>query len=691
MKKDIDKITIENDLNRWQKNNEHYLSAALNWLRLRLKYLAESIETQKEKGSSKREIVNTAEMAEAVSHLTAAETVEPTPALLILARRFGLSRFELEVLLLCAAMELDTRMPSLCARAQGDANRQYPTFALAMALFEQPAWDILSPERPLRYWRLIEVNSPGTQTLIGTPLRADERIVNYIKGLNYLDERLTPLLIPLDMPAQFREIPLPPSQHEVVMTIVQRLKSTLPRGVPPVIQLVGPDTVSKQLVARQAAYELGYYLNRLPVELLPGQPLDLEIFIRLWQRESFLLPFALYLDAHEIGGGEISNFTQPLYRFLARSQGIFFISTRELRSDLAFFTAAIDIKKPTIPEQQEVWRAALGEAAEPHSPALLAGQFNLNVVDIRQVVKHAAAEPGRSNGLIPHDRLWASCLANTGPKLDMLAQRLEPKATWDDIVLSQETIGLLRRIAHQVRQRVTVYDTWGFRKKMNRGLGINALFTGDSGTGKTMAAEVIANELHLHLYCIDLSSVVSKYIGETEKNLRRLFDAAEDGGAILFFDEADALFGKRSEVKDSHDRYANIEINYLLQRMETYNGLAILATNMRSALDEAFVRRLRFIVNFPFPGLNERKLILQKVFPPGVPRGDLDYDRLARLNLAGGSIHNIAINAAFMAAEAGEPVTMPMVLAAARSEFRKMERPIKETDFLWQKPGEVVS
>ena len=228
-------------------------------------------------------------------------------------------------------------------------------------------------------------------------------------------------------------------------------------------------------------------------------------------------------------------------------------------------------------------------------------------------------------------------------------------------------------------------------KKMNRGLGINALFTGDSGTGKTMAAEVIANHLRLNLYRIDLSGVVSKYIGETEKNLRRLFDAAENGGAILFFDEADALFGKRSEVKDSHDRYANIEINYLLQRMEAYNGLAILATNMKSALDEAFVRRLRFIVNFPFPGLKERKMIMQKVFPPEVPKTNLDYHRLARLNLSGGSIHNIAINAAFMAAQEGIPVSMPLLLSAAKAEFRKMERPIREKDFLWQEPGGVVS
>ena len=258
---------------------------------------------------------------------------------------------------------------------------------------------------------------------------------------------------------------------------------------------------------------------------------------------------------------------------------------------------------------------------------------------------------------------------------------------WADLVLPSDTEQTLRDISAQVAHQAQVYERWGFGAKLSRGRGISALFSGPSGTGKTMAAEVLAGDLSLDLYRIDLSGVVSKYIGETEKNLRRVFDAAATGGAILFFDEADALFGKRSEVKDSHDRYANIEINYLLQRMEAYRGLAILATNMKSALDTAFLRRLRFIVRFPFPGVPERKAMWQKAFPADVPKGTLDYDRLARLNITGGHIHNIALNAAFLAAGAGTPVTMPLILDAARSEFRKIERPINEADFRWQDPA----
>jgi SpoVK/Ycf46/Vps4 family AAA+-type ATPase len=225
-----------------------------------------------------------------------------------------------------------------------------------------------------------------------------------------------------------------------------------------------------------------------------------------------------------------------------------------------------------------------------------------------------------------------------------------------------------------------VFETWGFSAKGRRGLGVSALFTGESGTGKTLAAEVLAHELALDLYRIDLSSVVSKYIGETEKNLRRIFDAAEEGGVLLLFDEADALFGKRGEVKDSHDRYANIEVSYLLQRMEAYQGLAILTTNLKSSMDNAFQRRLRFIVNFPFPDTTQREAIWSRVFPPRTPTRDLNARKLAQLNVTGGHIRNIALNAAFFAADCKKPVDMEHLLQAVRLEAQKIERSVSEAE-----------
>jgi SpoVK/Ycf46/Vps4 family AAA+-type ATPase len=266
------------------------------------------------------------------------------------------------------------------------------------------------------------------------------------------------------------------------------------------------------------------------------------------------------------------------------------------------------------------------------------------------------------------------------PRLDDLAQRIDSTATWDDLVLSEQQRQTLRDITAHVRQRANVYEGWGFAGKGGRGLGISALFSGASGTGKTMAAEVMANELKLDLYRIDLSAVVSKYIGETEKNLRRIFDAAEAGGAILLFDEADALFGKRTQVKDSHDRHANVEVSYLLQRMEAYQGLAILTTNLKDSLDTAFLRRIRFVVKFPFPDATQRALIWQRIFPSQTPTEGLEVNKLAKLNVAGGNIRNIALNAAFIAADAGEPVMMKHILAAAKSEYVKLEQILTDTE-----------
>ena len=423
---------------------------------------------------------------------------------------------------------------------------------------------------------------------------------------------------------------------------------------------------------------LGLRLFRFDAATLPTAICDLETLARLWNRETLLQPIALYLDAHNTDRATQAE-QEPLERFLARVQGMIFLGAREGNTHLQRASFDIGVAKPTPSEQISLWHEALGTQVNGYAAQLVA-QFNLNPATIARVSREISAA-GIEDTTQFEEALWSNCSSVTRPRLDALAQRIDPKAMWNDLVLPAEQKDLLRQIAHQVAQRYKVYEQWGFSARMNRGLGISALFAGESGTGKTMAAEIIASELRLNLYRIDLSAVVSKYIGETEKNLRRLFDAAEDGGAILFFDEADALFGKRSEVKDSHDRYANIEINYLLQRMEQYRGLAILATNMKSALDQAFMRRLRFIVNFPVPSPSERNLIWQQVFPAQLPKADLDYDRLARFNLTGGHIQSIALNAAFLAAQEEKPVTMPLVLQAARAEFRKLDRPINEAEF----------
>jgi hypothetical protein len=627
------------------------------------------------------------QVTQAAEALEAAGQTDPPPALLILAQRLGLSRFEQQVLMLCLGMELDTGIAGLCARCQTDPARPYPTFALAFALFEGASWDALSPERPLRYWRLLEITQPSSQPLTTSALRADERITSYCKGLNYLDDRLLPMLSAMDVSVPSAD--LPASHRDAVDAIIRRWKLVESTRSLPTVQLLGPDAASKHLVAGEVAVSIGVHLYRLPAALLPTQPADVETFARLWLRESLLMPLALYVDSPASPTDVAAGPGSPVTQLLDRLEGATFLAVRESWSGLRRASFTVDVNKPTTAEQAAVWSASLG-LADADSHARLSAQFSLGFNAIKQIAHDALADSPGNPASLP-DRLWDACLTSTRPQLDVLARRIPTTATWSDIVLPDAERAILEQIADQVAHRSTVYERWGFGQKMSRGLGMSVLFSGESGTGKTMAAEVLAHELRMNLYRIDLSAVVSKYIGETEKNLGRLFDAAENGGAILFFDEADALFGRRTEVKDSHDRYANIEINYLLQRMESYSGLAILATNMKSALDTAFLRRLRFIVRFPFPGLAERNAMWRTVFPADVPKAVIDYDRLARLNITGGHIHNIALNAAFLAAGAGTPVTMPLILDAARSEFQKIERPINEADFRWQDPAGAVA
>jgi AAA+ superfamily predicted ATPase len=684
----------------WFDDNNRYLAASLQWLRLKLEELARangsataaplsaaprrsrfgfgraaatgSAGEDSPSASKKPSTVNSAER-------DAAAKAEPPPALLLLAQRLGLSTFERDTLLLCAAADLDPATGSLFAAAQGNASRSYPTFGLALQLFDEPTWDALSAHRPLRYARLVEINQPGATPLTASALRGDERIVNYLKGLNVLDERLTSLLTPMTEAAAQQ---LAPSQQAVADEVRQQLRVAAAESRVPAVQLVGTDAGSKYAIARQLSAALGRRLYRIGLDALPTQKSETENLARLWQRESMLLAVALYVDAENLDGAAADVVT-AFHWFVSRELGLVFVGLREPPLRGGGNGCTIEVSKPTAQEQFDAWSQALqagGAGADDavHAARRFAGQFNLNFQDIHQAGELAAPAPDVASLTAA---IWDSCRRLTQPRLDVLAQRLEPKATWEDLVLSDEATNLLRQIVAQVRERYRVYEDWGYARKMTRGLGISALFTGESGTGKTMAAEVLANELQLALYRIDLSAVVSKYIGETEKNLRKLFDAAEQGGAILFFDEADALFGKRSEVKDSHDRYANIEINYLLQRMEAFSGLAILATNMKSALDNAFMRRLRFVVTFQFPGPAERRQIWQKALPPDVPRESLDYERLARFSVSGGNIHSIVLNAAFTAAQRDTPVTLPLLLSATRSELRKLEKPINEAEF----------
>ena len=577
---------------------------------------------------------------------------------------FNLSSFERDVLLLCAGVEMDAAIAERCATAHGDTRRAHVSLGLALATLDDPHWSALAPVRPLRRWRLLEVDESAG--LAQGRLRIDERVLHYLAGVNYLDPRLQTLLRVRTAPHVMAQ-----THRDVCTALLTSLAQRL--DGPPIILLVGDDYMGQIDVAAQCAATLGIGLQVMRGEDVPQNSTELEALAVLWQREAALLNSTLLIACDDEAA------PKSVTRFLDRLGGLVFLTGREAPTfERAILRFAVN--KPDALEQKHLWQQALGSSAARLNGSLdaAASQFRFSA----QTIQSHGIALGQSLTVsdTPDTLMWSTCRGLGRPKLDELAQRIETQADWHDLILPPAQANTLRQIAAHVKRRLKVYQEWGFADKGLRGLGISALFAGESGTGKTMAAEVLAHELHLDIYRIDLSAVVSKYIGETEKNLRRLFDSAEDCGAILLFDEADALFGKRSEVKDSHDRYANIEVSYLLQRMEAYRGLAILTTNIKTALDSAFQRRLRFVVQFPFPDQEHREAIWRSVFPAATPRRELDYTKLARLHVAGGNIRNIALNAAFFAAESGEPVTMAHLLHAAHHEAGKRERPLADAE-----------
>jgi hypothetical protein len=646
---------IEQEVRDWNQLNQRYLSSALEAMRRRID--SESVRDD----------------AEVFAPETLRDQMTPPPALETLQEMFNLSSFERDVLLLCAGVELDGGFATSVARHAGSTGVIRPTFGMAMGILDSPHWSALTPAGPLRHWRLIEL--ADGPTLTAAPLRISERVLHFLTGCRYLDEALTGLVDLLEP----RQTPVD-SHLELIETIARSWGTTQSEGRPPVFQLISPDRERALGVAAEVIDQLGAAPALMPGSGIPAGLREQEELARLWERESVLGSRALILDCSRIDDLPAHQSHVP-EQFVERLGCPVFTHSRHplvLRRQSVRF----DVPPLEQSDRESIWLDELKGFPFPVNGAArhLAEEFRLDATAIRDVARDLTMRADSVEAYRMPGLLRELCRTRTRPRLDRLAQRIEPAAGWDDLVLPDQHRGILRDIATHVRHRRQVYGEWGFASKGLRGLGISALFSGPSGTGKTMAAEVLARELDLDLYRIDLSQVVSKYIGETEKNLAGLFDAAEGSGVILLFDEADALFGKRSEVRDSHDRYANIEVSYLLQRMETYAGLAILTTNLKSALDQAFLRRIRFIVQFPFPDASARAEIWRRIFPPQTPLSGIDVEKLAQLGLSGGNIRNIALNAAFLAADAGEPVQMYHLLQATRAEATKLERPLSDSE-----------
>ena len=591
----------------------------------------------------------------------------PAPAAIdTLATLFQLSPFERDLVLLAAGVEMDARLAALCAQAHA-AQRPWASFGLALAVLPDPHWSALAPDAPLRQGRLLEPDEGAG--LASARLKLDERVLHYLAGLNWLDQRLQPLL---------RALPAEPAPLAAAQEAgLQRLLAQWPQRRQPIL-LEGDDSAGQHDLAAALAAHLGAGLYRLRSADLPATAPEQAAFAALWRREATLLGAGLLLLCTEASAEQ-----QTAALHLAeRLPGLVLLAGREWPAT-DWPALRLQLDPPAAPERRTLWQAALGPACSARLPPAtldaLASQYRLGARRIATIAQAAQDEGAAGDAAALHHA--AREHAGRSAALPGLAQRVECRAGWASLVLPAAQQQLLQHLVAHARHRLTVHHRWGFADEGARGLGLATLFWGDSGTGKTLAAEVVAGALGLALVRVDLSAVVSKYIGETEKHLRRVFDAAEAAGAVLLFDEADALFGKRSEVKDSHDRYANIEVSYLLQRMEAYSGLAILTSNHKAALDPAFQRRLRFVVHFPFPDQAQREGIWRAVFPPAAPLApDVDFARLARPDIAGGNIRNIALAAAFLAAEAGSAIGMAQLLQAARMEGAKRERPFTEAE-----------
>ena len=582
------------------------------------------------------------------------------PALQHCAELFGLSGFERDVLLLCAGVALDQALARSVAAAGGHAHGQ-PTFALAMSVLEDPHWDALSPQRPLRHWRLLEFDGPPSAT---APLRIDERIAHYLTGVAAFDERLEGMV---------ETAVAPPAQSAPPAWIAQALQA-LAGGACVQLQRTGATVTREDALSLLAtAQRDGMWIHDLPQDASA-----LARILRLVDREAAFAAAVVVLD---LRSPSMSHLPCHRLQSLLRSPLLVLPAASAASQDHPDAQVRIVQLPPPTPIAladdlalrahlygsllpADVLRSAVADACEQFAP-----RRQRAIEDAARGIASAATADEAAR------QAWAALREHSRDGLDQLATRIESDTRLDDLVLPAAQADLLSTIARQLRHRHRVHHEWGFAAHGARGLGLATLFTGESGTGKTLAAEAIANDAGLDLYRVDLASTVSKYIGETEKNLKRIFDTAEASGAVLLFDEADALFGKRSEVKDSHDRYANIETAYLLQRIEAYRGLAILTTNMKASLDKAFLRRIRFVVQFPFPDEAARASLWQRQFPPVAPLADdVHWEALARLQLAGGHIRSIAINAAFAAAHEDAAIAQRHLVAAAHAELAKLER-----------------
>lgn len=581
------------------------------------------------------------------------------------AARLGLSTLERDVLGVCAAPHLDPRYARLFAYLHDDVTRKLPSPRLVARLLAGDADEsaavlaCFDAARPLRARGALRIDDAEPATALAERgVRVSDRLAAVLVGAD-LDDPAATTIARIDVP------PYDPGRPETTATTAALLAAEQP--VP--IIIAGPDAPA--LVAHAGSQPLAVLdLRDLADE---ARVAEARLICALEQRR-------LCLDGlDDVRPEQRAAITRGLQRLgepavlLARTPGAV-IALGDLT------TIVVDAAPASFTERQSAWE----HLAPGASTRDVAAKFRLSIGQIAEAaaVAQAAARARGATTPQPADLDFGARQASSS-RLGELAVRLPAAHDWSSMVLPDRQREHLGSIAAHLRHRDRVMQEWGYGETITRGHGLKALFAGESGTGKTMAAQVIAADLGLDIYRVDLATVVSKYIGETEKNLDRIFDAAEGSNAIIFFDEADALFGKRSEVSDAHDRYANIEVSYLLQKMEGYEGAVVLATNFQRNIDDAFLRRLDYVVEFPFPDVDDRRRIWEMLLPERAPvAADVDLGFLAeRFKLAGGAIRNCALAAGYLAAQEGDEIAMRHLVRAVALEYAKLGRLTIEADF----------
>ena len=614
-----------------------------------------------------------------------------------LSQLFYLTKFEEGVILMCLAPEINKKYEKLYAYLNDDITKKTPTINLILETLCKTQEDkimartLLSANSKLFKYGILHtiIQEQEKDSHLSKTIKLKQIVVDFLLQIKTSDpviDSFTKILDPKFIVGEITD-----------ESKITKIRNVLQHNQKLVLNFFGPNGCGKKSTACVLCNKWNMSMRVIDLEEVIAKKNPIKGILHKTILESILSSHALYFDNFDvlIDDNEKKEILLEILSAINEFPVMVFFSTNLSWSGNFEKSQVLNIEfsKPDYPQRKKIWELLKEKAIFDFDVqfdkdidfTVFSSKFGFTIKEISNALiyaKNLAAVRVPNNTITIQD-LNQACKSTSNQNLAKITKKIEPNYSWEDIVLPHSTLSLLKDICNHVQNKSRIFGDWGFEKKYSIGKGLAVLFKGEPGTGKTMAAEVISKDLALDLYKIDLSTLVSKYIGETEKNLNKIFSEAETSNAILFFDEADALFGKRSEVKDVHDRYANVETNYLLQKIEEYDGICILATNFQKNIDAVFMRRMHYVVEFPIPNGKDRYKIWQDAFPKEAQvEKDLDFKFLSEnFRLSGASITNIVISAAFMAVKNSDKITMKYLINSIKQDYQKIGKPISKEEF----------